>query len=236
MVINYVDADVEFSTSIGPGLWRANPIYTSNKEYRQRLDSMLTRWYDQEIANSVLPPQGIWDLIKLKVKQFTKSFGRHYVDWRKQQILALQRKRQRLLRSPFPSAFLATHLPRVEQQIQVLQEEVTPIAILKAEWTWRDRGEMNVGYLKRSATARAVQRSIPRLWDPDNGDVCSCRTQMLDVTQKFYTKLYSPETVCSSALDAMVSKIPSSYRLSKDDSEFMASSFLLKQYRSSVLP
>ncbi|KAG0762198.1 hypothetical protein G6F62_002864 [Rhizopus arrhizus] len=167
--------------------------------------------------------------LKLKVKQFTKRFGRHYVDWRKQQILALQRKRQRLLRISFPPALLATHLPRVEQQIQVLQKEVTSIAILKAERTWRERGEMKAGCLKRSATTRAVQRSIPRLWDPDSGDICSSRTRMLDVTQKFYTKLYSPEPVCSSALDAMVSKVPSSCRLSKDNSESMASSFLLDE-------
>lgn len=190
---------------------------------------MLTRLYDQEIANSILPPQDLWDLVKLKVKQFTKRFGRHYVDWRKQQILALQRKRQRLLRISFPPALLATHLPRVEQQIQVLQKEVTSIAILKAERTWRERGEMKAGCLKRSATTRAVQRSIPRLWDPDSGDICSSRTRMLDVTQKFYTKLYSPEPVCSSALDAMVSKVPSSCRLSKGNSESMASSFLLDE-------
>ncbi|KAG1047011.1 hypothetical protein G6F43_010525 [Rhizopus delemar] len=171
MVINYVDSDVEFlnphwsdhtllqvickvdfADDTGPGLWHANPIYTSNKEYRQQLAFKLTRLYDQEIANSILPPQDLWNLIKLKVKQFTKRFGGHHVDWRKQQILALQRKCQRLLRSSFPPALLATHLPRVEQQIQVLQQEVTSIAILKAERTWRERGEMDVGYLKRSAT------------------------------------------------------------------------------------
>ncbi|KAG1055512.1 hypothetical protein G6F43_002531 [Rhizopus delemar] len=185
---------------------------------------MLMRLYYQEIANSILSPQDLWDLVKLKVKQFTKSFGKHYGDWRKQQILALQRKRQRLLRSSFPPALLATHLLRVEQQIQALQQKVTSIAILKAERTYRERGEMDTGYLKLSATARVVQRSIPCLWDPDNGDICSSRTQMLDVTQKFYTKLHSPEPVCSSALDAMVSNVHSSCRLSKDDSEFIASS------------
>ncbi|EIE76272.1 hypothetical protein RO3G_00976 [Rhizopus delemar RA 99-880] len=248
MVINYVDADVEFLNphwpdnillqvtckvgfvdNTGPGLWHANPIYTSNKGYRQRLDFMLMRLYYQEIANSILPPQDLWDLVKLKVKQFTKSFGKHYGDWRKQQILALQRKRQHLLRSSFPPALLATHLLRVEQQIQALQQKVTSITILKAERTYRERGEMDTGYLKLSAMARVVQRSITRLWDPDNGDICSSRTQMLDVTQKFYTKLHSPEPVCSSALDTMVSNIPSSCRLSKDDSEFIASSFLLDE-------
>ncbi|KAG1050343.1 hypothetical protein G6F43_007374 [Rhizopus delemar] len=188
MVINYVGADVEFLSphwsdhtllqvtckvdfvdDTRPVLWRANPIYTSNKEYRQQLAFMLTRLYDQEIANSISPPQGLWDL------------------------------------------------------------EVTPIAILKAERTWGERGEMDARYLKRSATARAVQRSIPRLWDPDNVDICPSRTQMFDVAQKFFAKLYSPEPVYSSALDAMVSNILSSCQLSKDDSEFMASSFLLDE-------
>ncbi|KAG1066376.1 hypothetical protein G6F57_018431 [Rhizopus arrhizus] len=118
-------------------------------------------------------------MVKTRVKKFTRSFGRQKVDWRKQQIVALQRKRQRLLRGSFPTSLLAIHLPRVEQQIQTLQQEITSIAILKAERSWRERGETDAGYLKKSATSRLVQRSIPPLMNPANQTICSSQDQML---------------------------------------------------------
>ncbi|KAG1050126.1 hypothetical protein G6F43_007575 [Rhizopus delemar] len=128
---------------------------------------MLTRLCDEEVASSDLSPQDLWDMAKNRVKHFTRRFGRQHVDWRKQQIVALKRKRQRLLRGPFPSSLLATHLPRVEQQVQILQQEITSIAILKAERTWRERGETDAGYLKKTVTSRQVQRTIPRLLNPE---------------------------------------------------------------------
>ncbi|KAG1452697.1 hypothetical protein G6F46_009351 [Rhizopus delemar] len=141
--INFVETDVEFINSTwtdhallqmtlktdfqfntGPGIWRANPIYADIKEYCQQLANMLTALYNQEIENSSLTPQDLWDLVKCRVQIFTRQFGRKRVDWRKQQIAALQKKkRQRLLRGPLPTSLLAIHLPRVEQQIQTLQQE-----------------------------------------------------------------------------------------------------------------
>ncbi|KAG1052690.1 hypothetical protein G6F43_005187 [Rhizopus delemar] len=75
--INFAEADVEFlnfawtdhallqmtletnfQLNTGPGIWRANPIYTGIKEYRQQLANMLTTLYNQEIENSSLAPQG----------------------------------------------------------------------------------------------------------------------------------------------------------------------------------
>ncbi|KAG1340279.1 hypothetical protein G6F62_005474 [Rhizopus arrhizus] len=252
MSINYVDVDVEFLISewtdhallqvtlkadlldTGPGLWRVNPMYTNIKEYRQKLASMLTRLYEQEIASSKSTPQNLWDMVKTRVNKFTRRFGRQKVDWRKQQIVALQRKRQRLLRGSFPTSLLAIHLPRVEQQIQTLQQEITSIAILKAERTWRERGETDAGYLKKSATSRLVQRSIPPLMNPANQTICSSQDQMLAVTEQFYTELYSADPICSASMENMVSHIPDSCRISNDDSDLMTSPFLMDEIIAQV--
>ncbi|KAG1609316.1 hypothetical protein G6F44_013645 [Rhizopus delemar] len=94
---------------------------------------MLKNLYEHEIHFSSLSPQELWDIIKARIKKFVKGYGRQRVDWRKQQLIALQRKRQRLLRQAIPTSILSIHLPRVERQIQTLQEETVKIAILKAE-------------------------------------------------------------------------------------------------------
>ncbi|KAG1558904.1 hypothetical protein G6F49_004084 [Rhizopus delemar] len=248
MSVSYVDANVEFLNAswtdhallqvtlktdflfdTGPGIWRANPLYVDLKEYRQQLAIMLNALYDKEIAYSSSTPQELWDLVKSRVQLFTQRFGRKRVDWRKQQIIALQKKRQRILRGSLPTSLLAIHLPRVESQIQALQQEITSIAILKAERTWRERGETDAGYLKKSAEQRRVQQSIPPLRNPLTQTTCSTQDQMLDVTEKFYKNLYSADAICSSALSHMVSNIPASCRLSKEDSDMMVSPFVKEE-------
>ncbi|KAG1128437.1 hypothetical protein G6F37_013679 [Rhizopus arrhizus] len=61
-------------------------------------------------------------------------------------------------------------------------EETVEIAILKAERTWRERGETDAEYLKKSASARQAQRSVLMLRNPATGDICSNQEQMLGVT------------------------------------------------------
>ncbi|KAG1135134.1 hypothetical protein G6F37_014043 [Rhizopus arrhizus] len=126
-----------------------------------------------------MSPEELWDIIKARIKKFIQGYGRQRVDWRKQQLITLQRKRQRLLRQAIPTSILSIHLPRVERQIQTLQEETVKIAILKAVRTWRERGETDAGYLKKSASARQAQRSVPMLRNPATGDICSNQEQML---------------------------------------------------------
>jgi hypothetical protein len=209
-------------------------VYTNIKEHRQKLASVLTRLHEQEIASSKSTPQNLWDMVKAGVKKFTRRFGRQKVDWRKQQIVALQRKRQRLLRGSFPTSLLAIHLPRVEQQIQTLQQEITSIAILKAERTWRERGETDAGYLKKSSISRLVQRSIPPLMNTANQTICSSQDQMLAVTEQFYTELYSADPICSASMENMVSRIPDSCQISNDDSDLMTSPFLMDEIIAQV--
>ncbi|KAG1035463.1 hypothetical protein G6F43_013225 [Rhizopus delemar] len=172
-----------------------------------------------------MSPQELWDIIKARIRKFVKGYSRQRMDWRKQQLIALQRKRKRLLRQEIPTAILSIHLPRVERQIQTLQEETVKIAILKAERTWREHGETEAGYLKKSASARQAQRSAPMLRNPATGDICSNQEQMLEVTQHFYANLYATEPICLDSVERMVSHIPDACSLDESDANFLMSPF-----------
>lgn len=56
-----------FSFSIGPSLWRANPVYAAIKEYRQKLVNKLTSFYGREIASSSQPQQRLQNLMKSSI-------------------------------------------------------------------------------------------------------------------------------------------------------------------------
>lgn len=100
---NYIDATVDFvdpewsdhailsvelkldlADSHGPGAWRANPVYLGHKGFRRHLANMLTEVYHSEIAHSQSSPQILWDMVKARVKEFTRKYGRSYVSWRSQ--------------------------------------------------------------------------------------------------------------------------------------------------------
>ncbi|KAG1447912.1 hypothetical protein G6F55_010897 [Rhizopus delemar] len=141
-----------------------------------------------------MSPQELWDIIKARIKKFVKGYSRQRVDWRKQQLIALQRKRQRLLRQAIPTSIL-------------------------------ERGETDAGYLKKSASARQAQRSVPMLRNLATGDICSNQEQMLEVTQHFYANLYATEPICLDSVERMVSHIPDACSLDESDANFLMSPF-----------
>lgn len=57
---------------------------------------------------------------------------------------------------------LAIHLPQLKSQIQHLQE-LTKMIILKADLIWRERAEVNVGYLSLFTSPQGICSSLDQL-------------------------------------------------------------------------
>ncbi len=92
----------------GPGLWRANPLLSSNSYFDDALSKALDNFhnsaYDQ-LFNSTVQDQ--WDRLKSVVQDVARHVGRRKADWRRRALARLQRKRNKILReykSPSPSA------------------------------------------------------------------------------------------------------------------------------------
>ncbi|CAO3699873.1 unnamed protein product [Rhizopus microsporus] len=223
---NYIDATVDFvdpewsdhailsvelkldlADSHGPGAWRANPVYLGHKGFRRHLANMLTEVYHSEIAHSQSSPQILWDMVKARVKEFTRKYGRSYVSWRSQ-------KRHCILQSSLPEGVLVEHLPRVERQIASLQRDLVEIKVLKAEKTWREHGETDAGYIKKSASVRSAQRSILQLWDPSRDEFSSSRDDLLRISSDFYRHLFTAEPVSNESIGNMLAHIPTDCKLS----------------------
>jgi hypothetical protein len=79
--------------------------------------------------SSSLSPQEQWELVKATTKEVIQKFGIKYVSWRKLTTHKyLERKRNRLLRSKPPTAILVHFLPKIDNMIQILQQELVDIA------------------------------------------------------------------------------------------------------------
>ncbi|ORE03775.1 hypothetical protein BCV72DRAFT_314661, partial [Rhizopus microsporus var. microsporus] len=96
-----------------------------------------------------------------------------------------------------------------------LQYELVEIKALKAEKTWREHGETEAGYLKKSASVRSAQRSMLQLWDPSRDEFSSSRDDLLRISSDFYQHLFSAEPVSNASIDNMLAHIPTDCKLSQ---------------------
>ncbi|KAI9361388.1 Endonuclease/exonuclease/phosphatase, partial [Pilaira anomala] len=121
----------------GPGAWKGNPFLAHNLSFKLALNVYLQTCVSEiEIMSTFSSSQQIWDWIKQAVKSFVRDFQLEDLNWRKKQLVKLQRKRNKFLRQQKNRGFCYTILERTEQQISSLQEELAEIEILKAGKFW----------------------------------------------------------------------------------------------------
>lgn len=93
-------------------------FFLGQKEFRSKFAATLTQMYHTEVKNSTRSLQELWNIINSRTKDFIRRYDRGHAAWRKQQLSALRKRRQRQLRNSLRDSILAIHLPPVEQQIQ----------------------------------------------------------------------------------------------------------------------
>lgn len=157
-------------TEHGNGLWRANTALAKNSFFVGKLHSALNEFHDK-IDSTPLEfldtTQVLWDQIKVLTRKVANYCSRQKSAWRDRQLKRFQRKRNKILRHyPNNETVLNQRLSIVEKLIGDLQQEIVDIQALKTSIRWREHGEVPAGFLKRTATRRAVKRSIPTLIHP----------------------------------------------------------------------
>ncbi|KAI9032553.1 hypothetical protein CLU79DRAFT_693261, partial [Phycomyces nitens] len=131
----------------GRGLWRAHPALASNPVFLSALNSSLTRLFP---LLSLDDPQCQWEKVKATMIKTAKKFSGRYVAYRTKLLKSLQSKRSRFLRSKPILAARLHLLPKYDQQIAAIQQEIVDTAALRAGLKWREHGEKSAGYLKRA--------------------------------------------------------------------------------------
>jgi endonuclease/exonuclease/phosphatase family metal-dependent hydrolase len=205
---------------LGPGLWRGNPAYAKNTTFRQLLEKKLLGVMDRMSPD--LSPQLQWEAVKQSTKQVIKSFGIKHVSWRKLTLRKLEKKRNRLLRSKPPVAVLQQLLPKIDNMIHLLQQELVDVAALKAGVTWREKGERSAKYLKNIHKQRTTQQYMATLQPPSTSSTdlpTSDPEKMQSYAHQFYQNLYSVDPVDDDGVLAYLDTITFDKHLGSADAE-----------------
>lgn len=210
----------------GKGYWRGNPLLFQQAEFCRQLNDALTSHFMH--LHTMSSAQDKWESVKHVIINNLKTFSRRQSHWQKQQLAALQSKRNRFLRSKPPPAIRAWRLPIMERQIAALQQELADIDALRAGQRWRERGETTAGYLKRTIKERQVKRTITTLQHPDTGMMCVSPSDLHSAVQCFYQRLYSPEPTSASVMETLLSQLPTHLRLDDPEQAHLVHAFTLE--------
>ncbi|KAI8364821.1 hypothetical protein EDC96DRAFT_426438, partial [Choanephora cucurbitarum] len=107
----------------------------------------------------------------------------------------------------------------LEQEIALLQQEVTESLALKAGQRWREKGETSVRYLKSMVQQRQATERISAFRNDTTDEPCADKETMLHSAHQFYQQLYTDDSVDANGLDDYLSDIASLPSVRDEDHE-----------------
>lgn len=208
-------------SSVGKGIWRANPRLALNSEFQDRLKTALTKCVaslDFTLANTTK-----WETLKHVTAKCCRSFSRREAFNLSRAEDLLHKKRsgltKKLLLDPTLLPVLSPQLTIVEHQLSSLQQYHVENLALRSGIRWRELGEISAGYLKRTVATRTAKKLIPPLIHHSTLSPCTSKEEMLDTTAEFYGNLYSPDDIDQSSIDHLLESLPESLRLSSETAD-----------------
>ncbi|KAG1592700.1 hypothetical protein G6F47_009347 [Rhizopus delemar] len=188
---NSPPTDTTDHPTVGKGLWRANPLLASNKDFCAALKHALSNTVSSFIDGLVASYK--WETLKATTKKVAQSFSRKQASSYKQAKTLLQNKlaslRKKTILFPEQVPELQPLVNVVERQLADIQQYHVEILALRSGIRWRELGELSAGYLKRTIATRASRQMIPSLIHPVTKALCSSRADMFDAASTFYANL-----------------------------------------------
>ena len=153
----------------------------------------------------------LWDQFKVMLQNVARSFSRGSKQRHARTIAALQERRSQLLSSSPVSVPL---LQTVDEQIEGLLRQETQQYMLRSATRWHEQGERNNKYFFGVIKSRQNQQTIQTIRCSQTGDLLLDSNSILRKARSFYSSLYSPEDVDTTAINTLLSCIPDTVRIS----------------------
>lgn len=218
---------------LGPGSWRFNPTLLQNNSFLDLLSEVLNNFFraiantnNSESNSSGLSPQQNWESLKFVLKDTSQLFSRRYNKHFKTDIDKLQEEYQKEVcrtqaldaqsrRSP-----LAHELSNeIAQKLDTNIEKKSQEKYLRSATRWYELGERNDKYFYRVIKARQTQQTIQAVKCAATGELVTNTTDILSEARIFYSDLYSPDDIDSTAIESLLQNIPNTAILNNIQSD-----------------
>jgi exonuclease III len=184
----------------GKGYWKLNTNLLHDDKYINDIKYIISETMRE--YESTLPYKLIWDLCKIKIKEFSVKYGICQSRKRKENMYNIENKIQDIDKS------LAEKFEKnLYDKRKLLQEQLDNDILLKARGAqirsrakWIEDGERSNSYFLRLESHRQTNNKIELLLT-DDGRVCDNDDEILNEACTFYKSLYSSNEPCKADIN-----------------------------------
>ena len=207
----------------GKGYWKLNCSYL----YLQNIKDM---FIDTTNEYQNCPNHFVWDLFKIRVKEFSIKYGIHAAKMKNKTIMEIQNNiddfDQRIVKNPNDNE-LRDQRNILKKQYDTLSLEKAKGAQIRARLQWAENGEKNTSFFLNLENSRQTNNTISNLRDK-NGLTVNDDKAILDISEHFYDKLYTSKKPNSDNITEYLNKL-NVPKLDNDDQQICEGTITLQE-------
>jgi exonuclease III len=182
----------------GPGYWKLNTSILREENYVNIIRGVISDTISEYNNMTDIDKSMIWELIKIRVKEFSIQYCCDRGKRRENEIRFLESKivmLDRDIQSKGADEKLIRERKKLKEKLDILFLDKGIGAQIRSKVTWVEEGERSSAYFLAVEKHRQGCNMIKTL--TDNGKVYTEDTDILHVAQKFYSQLYTSESPSS---------------------------------------
>ncbi len=188
----------------GPGTWHFNGSLLKDTDYVKEMNQLILLFYNDP-NYSENDDQMRWELLKLKIKNFTIDYCKRKSVQRRHDNISLYNNLNdldnALGRDPTCPITLAKR-DAVKFKIELAEQHLARAAQIRAKAQWVEKGEKNNKYFLGLEKAKANARIMDNLIDKE-GKVVTDQREILNMQRNYFAELYTNK-VDSNNLDEKI--------------------------------
>ena len=178
-------------TARGPGFWKFNSSFLSDKEYITMITQLITNKWKEHLNIDDLRVR--WDLLKFEIQSASMSYSKSKAKARRERESLLLSKIESLDKKIIDNTATASDLDKFEQlklEYENIQEYKSKGAYIRSRIQVIEEDEKSSKYFYNQAKVSFDKKSISKIECEDN-TIKQDPKQILQELKKFYSNLYS---------------------------------------------
>ena len=189
----YVSVIFNFNKSTkGPGRWKLNTSILGDITYKNKINNLLEQTRNQYQG---LNKQMLWEVIKIKVKEFSISYCKQKQRIKKNVMKELenkiQAKEKELIKSDY-NKIIQTERDILANELHDLVHKQNIGAQIRSRAKWTEQGERGTKYFFNLEKENIAKHNIKKL-KRDDGTYTNTETDIIEEGFLFYKTLYTKE-------------------------------------------
>ena len=208
------------NTKRGPGRWKLNTSILNDTTYKTELPKVI-----QQVKQNFkfLSKQMIWEVCKIKIKEFTIAYCTKKQRIKKNLIKdieqKLEHKEQELIDSNF-NQNIKIEKDNLADTLHNIVEKQNEGAKIRSRARWIEEGEKPTKYFFNLEKKNASNNTIKQL-KKSNGEYVSTNKEILEEQFNFYKPLYESDNISENNIKQYLSKINNLNTLNEQEANIL---------------